>query len=194
MALSATTAHHVQQSINPALFPQVDSGQQEFSGAVGADYDVANQLAKAISEFIGSNTDTGRAMTLTGGVPTHRAPPATTTSLTKIFEGTAEVIQRTIAMSFASRPDPIKSMLAPKLVQVKKIIINTPKVTGGGAQITPERAAAQVVSTSAEAREFETARYGLDVEMNINAFHQPTVAGEELRIKLAAQRYQVRAH
>lgn len=95
-------------------------------------------------------------------------------------------------MTFTQRPDPIKAILATKVVKTKKIIVNTPKVTGGGATITPERALANVVSTSAEAREFETARYGLDIIMNINEFHQPAVATEELRVKLAAQRYQVR--
>lgn len=94
-------------------------------------------------------------------------------------------------MSFATRPDPIKSILAQKVVRTKKIIVTTPVVTGGGAQITPERALARVVSTSAQAREFETARYGLDLIMNINAFLQPDAAAEELRVKLQAQRLQM---
>lgn len=191
MALNATTAFHPETRINPALYPVVEGGRQEFASAVTADGHIAGALANSIAEFIGSSTSTERSMSLIGGVPTHKAAPATTTSLTKVFEGTAEVIQRGVAMSFTQRPDPIKAILPPKVVKTKKIIINTPKVTGGGATLTPERSLANVVSTSSETREYETARYGIDVIMNINEFHQPAVAAEELRVKLAAQRYQV---
>lgn len=91
MALNAKTANHPDTRINPALFPVQESGRQEFLGAVAADGHLAGGLANAIAEFIGARTDTTRSMALTGGVPVHQGPPATTTSLTKVFEGTAEV-------------------------------------------------------------------------------------------------------
>ena len=137
MSLKATTAYPTETRINPALFPETSNGRQEFGGAVDVDATLAGGLARAISEFIGSNTDTERSMNLTGGVPVYRGPPQTTRSLTQLFEGTAEIMQRKIAMDFTERPDPIKAILYTKVVQTKKIIINTPKVTGGGAQLTP---------------------------------------------------------
>ena len=130
-------------------------------------------------------------MSLGNSVPTHVGPPRTTTSLTTIFNGTAKVIQKTATMSFALRPDPVKSIMAQEIVNEEKIIVITPVVTGGGAQITPERAAAKVVSTTATAREFTLARYGLDVIMNLNGAHQPDVFASELNTKLAAQRKQM---
>ena len=130
-------------------------------------------------------------MSLGNSVPTHVGPPRTTTSLTTIFNGTAKVIQKTATMSFALRPDPVKSIMAQEIVNEEKIIVITPVVTGGGAQITPERAAAKVVSTTATAREFTLARYGLDVIMNLNGAHQPDVFAEELNTKLSAQRKQM---
>lgn len=81
--------------------------------------------------------------------------------------------------------------MAQEVVNEQKIIVITPVVTGGGAQITPERAAAKVVSTTASAREFELARYGLDVIMNLNGAHQTQVFADELNTKLQAQRRQM---
>ena len=225
--MAMTTADHPATGINPALFPGQSSGRQGFAGASGTGGDPADNigtaLAKAMSELMGDSTSTERNMNMGGGVPVYSGPPRTTTSLTHIFNGTAEVIQRQAAMSFATRPDPVKAIFAQQIVskplsfdhptilsfgrlsldnrltavfggfQVTKakIIVITPTVTGGGAQITPERAAARVVSTAAHAREFELARYGLDVIMNINAFHQPLVAADELNTKLKAQRLQM---
>jgi len=191
--MAMTTADHPATSINQALFPGESSGRQGFAGASGSGgpLDVGTALAKAMSEMMLDSTDTSRNMNMGGGVPVHSGPPRTTTSLTHIFNGTAEVIQRKAAMSFATRADPVKAIMAQQIVTKSKIIVITPAVTGGGAQITPERAAARVVSTEAHAREFELARYGLDVIMNINAFHQPLVAAEELNTKLKAQRLQM---
>lgn len=179
------TANNPATSINPATFPTQTGGRVGLPGAAfGWATDVGRTLAKAMSEYIGDVTDTTRMMNLGGGVPTHVGPPRTTTSLTTIFNGTARVIQKTATMSFALRPDPVKSIMAQEVVNESKIIVITPVVTGGGAQITPERSAAKVVSTTASAREFELARYGLDVIMNLNGAHQPEVWAEELNTKL----------
>lgn len=94
------------------------------------------------------------------------------------------LVWQTATMSFALRPDPIKAIMAQEIVNEEKIIVITPVVTGGGAQITPERAAAKVVSTTATAREFHLARYGIDVIMNLNGAHQPEVWAEELNVKV----------
>lgn len=190
--MAMTTTDHPLTSINPALFPVTEGGRQEFAGATPGETQVAGTIAKAISEMISEKSGlTDRSMVMHGGVPVHQGPPHTTTSLTHVIEGTAEVIQRNIAMSFAKRPDPIKSFMAQKILKSKSMIVNTPKVTGGVATLTPERALARVVSTAAESRTFETARYGLDIIMNTNMFQQPIVAAEELRVKLAAQRLQM---
>lgn len=78
---------HPETRINPALFPVAESGRQDFAGAVSGDGDLSGGLAKAISEYMGDSTNTANSMYLRGGVPVHRAPPRTTTSLTHIFEG-----------------------------------------------------------------------------------------------------------
>jgi hypothetical protein len=180
--------------INTTLLTQETSGTvgrlgslKEQTGSRG----IADQITTALKQYLDKDINGGdpsRQMSLDGGVSQYYGVPQTTRSLPHILNGTARIIRAKVATTTATRADPIKVIMALQIVDESKVIVITPIVTGGGAQITPERASAKLISTSATQKEFFLARYGVDVSMNLNGVHQPKVFADELRVKLDHQR------
>jgi hypothetical protein len=163
--MSMRTADHPSIEIDQTpIYPGSFGGdRQGFGGAVSAEDAIAGNLAKAIAESIAPGSgDTSRDLGWGGGHTTHTGAPRTTTTLNHVIEGTAELIQRNVAFDLSTRADPIKSMLGQKIVKVKKVIVTTRVITGGVAELTPDRAAAPVVSTGSQAHEFDLERYGIN--------------------------------
>lgn len=175
--------------INHTQFTQIDRGP----GRLGSTHDVdrtAEDITAALANYY-NRKDSSRAMSLDTDIPTYTTVPRTTRSLSDILNGQARVIRARVAAFAATRPDPVKAILAVEFTDKPRHIIITPQVTGGGAIPVSERVSARLVSTSAKATEIFLVRIGVDVAMNLNGIHQPTVFLEELRLKLAAQQVSV---
>lgn len=114
-----------------------------------------------------------------------------TTGLTEAIEGSASVIATTVAAGLLESQDPIKAILTTEVHQQEKIIITRTYVVGGGAEVTPERAPARAVSVKQDVREVYMARYGGDIEMNLNLFLRPEDAKQDLDLKMGAQTLQL---
>ena len=155
--MAMKTADHPSIEIDQTpIFPGTQGGfRQEFGGAVSAEDELASTLARAISESLSPESgDTSRDLGWKGGQQTHVGVPRVTTNLNHVIEGTSELIQRNVAFDLSTRADPIKGMLGQKIVKTKKVIVTVQTVTGGVAELTPDRALAPMVSTSAQAHEF----------------------------------------
>lgn len=112
----------------------------------------------------------------------------TTTGIPYAIHGTATLVQQKVAHALASYQDPIKAILGTAVHRDRKIVIRRKFVVGGQAMITPERAPARTVAIKEDERQVVLARYGGDLEMNLNLFLRPEEAAEEFNMKLEAQK------
>ena len=148
-----------------------------------------------------SQTVTKNIKNLLGDVTLSRLPyrnldlqegnPHTSTGLPYAMSGTATVINQQVATHLAGFQDPIKSVFGTRIEESKKIVIKRKYVVGGSAIVVPERAPARSVAIKEDIREVELARYGADLEMNLNLFlsNDPSRPAEtELNMKLDAQK------
>lgn len=115
----------------------------------------------------------------------------TTTGIPYAIHGTATLVQQQVAKALAEYQDPIKAILGTAVHRDRKIIIRRKYVVGGKAMITPERAPARTVAIKEDERHVTLARYGGDLEMNLNLFLRPEEAREEFQMKLDAQKAQL---
>ena len=121
----------------------------------------------------------------------HEGNAHTTTGLPYAMSGTATVINQQVATHLAGFQDPIKAIFGMRVEESKKIVIKRKYVVGGSAIVVPERAPARSVAVKEDIREIELARYGADLEMNLNLFlsNDPSRPAEtELNMKLDAQK------
>ena len=96
-----------------------------------------------------------------------------------------------MATHLAGFQDPIKAIFGMRVEESKKVVIKRKYVVGGSAIVVPERAPARSVAVKEDIREVELARYGADLEMNLNLFlsNDPSRPAEtELNMKLDAQK------
>lgn len=114
-----------------------------------------------------------------------------TTGLTEAIEGSASVIATTVAAGILESQDPIKAVLSVEVQSEEKVVITRKYIVGGAAEVTPERAPARAVSVKQDVREFFMARFGCDIEMDLNLFLRPEEAKEDLDLKMNAQTIQL---
>lgn len=115
----------------------------------------------------------------------------TTTGLPYAMSGTATVVNQGVATHLASFQDPLKAIFGLRVEESKKVIVKRKYVVGGSAIVVPERAPARSVAVREDIREIELARYGADLEMNLNLFlsNDPSNPAEtEFNMKLDAQK------
>jgi len=112
----------------------------------------------------------------------------TTTGIPYAIHGSATLVQQKVAHALASYQDPIKAIFGTAVHKDREIIIRRKYVVGGQAMITPERAPARTVAIKEDERRVVLARYGGDLEMNLNLFLRPEDAAEEFNMKLDAQK------
>jgi len=112
----------------------------------------------------------------------------TTTGIPYAIHGSATLVQQQVAHALASYQDPIKAILGTAVHKDREIVIRRKYVVGGKAMITPERAPARTVAIKEDERRVVLARYGGDLEMNLNLFLRPDEAAEEFNMKLNAQK------
>jgi len=115
----------------------------------------------------------------------------TTTGIPYAIHGTATLVQQKVAKALAEYQDPIKAILGMGVHKTKTIVIRRKYVVGGKAMVTPERAPARTVAIKEDERTVVLARYGGDLEMNLNLFLRPEEAREEFEMKLDAQKTQL---
>lgn len=146
----------------------------------------AKTFANTVQKLLGT-TGLKFSTMLHGNLDRRAGYARSTTGLVEAIDGSASVIASTVAMGLLESQDPIKAILSTEVHQQERIIITRKYVVGGGADITPERAPARTVSIREDVREVFMARYGGDIEMNLNLFLQPELAKTELDLKMGAQ-------
>lgn len=156
-------------------------GDGKGGGTVGAVHE--NWAATAYNLFGKQGLQLSKNYTM-GSLDRYEGYPHSTTGLPYAIHGTATVIQQKVAMALAGYQDPIKSILPVAIHKTKKIIIRRKFTVGGQVTAVPERAAARTVSIQECEREVVLTRYGVDIEMNLNLFHRPELAREELQMKM----------
>lgn len=146
-----------------------------------------NSVSTFVAESFGPDTRCTE-MTTMGDLDLRVGVPHSTTGLVYSLSGRAMVINKKIAAGLAGFEDPIKAIMPVAVHDTHKVVVRRKYVVGSQAVITPERAPAKTVSVREDEREVLLTRYGGDLEMNLNLFHRPTEASEELEMKLGAQR------
>lgn len=147
-------------------------------------------MTEAVSSILGNSAIVSRQMGISD-LDLREGFSHTTTGIPYAIHGTATLVQQQVAKALAAYQDPIKAILGTAVHRDRKIIIRRKYVVGGKAMITPERAPARTVAIKEDERHVTLARYGGDLEMNLNLFLRPEEAREEFQMKLDAQKAQL---
>ena len=147
-------------------------------------------MTATVSSILGNSAIVSRQMGV-GDLDLREGYAHTTTGIPYAIHGTATLVQQQVAKALAAYQDPIKAILGTAVHKDRKIIIRRKYVVGGKAMITPERAPARTVAIKEDERHVTLARYGGDIEMNLNLFLRPDEAREEFSMKLDAQKAQL---
>lgn len=181
--------------VNKVLMPNTFMADPRPVGTPGsAHFDTfSNVLGQSASDFIEhvKGTEVNRAMTTHGSLMQHSGVPRSTTSLYTAVSGTAHVMSQACAMDYAMRSDPIKIIAAPMMLTEEKLIVLKPVGYSAPIELVPERAAARTMATSEIAREYDMARYGIDIPANLNFAHDPTSFYKDLFLKMDMVNYAV---
>jgi hypothetical protein len=185
MANSSTALPQATCMMNDIMPHHVNKGfPGGTAGALHPDAQPTDKYAATVQELFGvGGLQLSKNYTM-GSLDRYEGYPHSTTGLPYALHGTAHVVQQKVALALAGYQDPIKSIMPVAIHKTKKIIIRRKFTVGGQVTAVPERASARTVSIQEDEREVVLTRYGVDIEMNLNLFHRPELAREELQMKM----------
>lgn len=160
---------------------------RNFAARQPGDIDTRQTFAEAAASLLGKGATVSQTMGISD-LDLKEGFSHTTTGIPYAIHGTATLVQQQVAHALASYQDPIKAILGTAVHRDRRIVIRRKFVVGGQAMITPERAPARTVAIKEDERQVVLARYGGDLEMNLNLFLRPEEAAEEFNMKLDAQK------
>ncbi|WP_341246929.1 hypothetical protein [Nereida ignava] len=163
------------------------SSSQRVGYSTRSDNDYSANFDNSVKSLFGNNVSITRQMGI-ADLDLRESASHTTTGIPYAIHGSATLVQQKVAHALASYQDPIKAIFGTAVHKDREIIIRRKYVVGGQAMITPERAPARTVAIKEDERRVVLARYGGDLEMNLNLFLRPEDAAEEFNMKLDAQK------